>query len=258
VLLVDADVLLLDEVLAVCDQAFRDKAARAFTELLADKTVVLVTHQMSSLRRFCDRAMLLEDGRIEMLGAPDEVADRYAELALEGHGIDVMRPRGDPKRKQRRTKEAEITDLWLERASGERTVTVPPGDEIVLRAAVDVSAPLQSPGLRLEIRNEGNSRIFAPRTLELERGAQRLRRGERIELETAIENRLTAGSYTVVCTVVARPRGAERAVSEAKTARFAIEAGESATAGVVDLKHRVRIAERAGGRPPRRRRGPDR
>jgi ABC-type polysaccharide/polyol phosphate transport system ATPase subunit len=255
VLLVDADVLLLDEILAVGDQAFREKAARAFNELLADKTVVLVTHHMSYLQRFCDRAMLLEDGKVELIGAPDEVAGRYAELALEGHGVDVMSPRGDPKRRRPREKRAEITDLTLAGSTGERMATVAPGEEIVLRVAVEASAPIQQPGLRLEIRNEGNSRIFG-RTLELERGAHRLRRGERVELETAIENRLTAGSYAVVCTVVARPRGAERAVSGARTARFLIEAGETETAGMVDLKHSVRIAERTGGpRARRRRRG---
>lgn len=77
----EADILLLDEVLAVGDVAFRKLCSMVIRELLAGgRTAVLVTHQMSALRELCDRAMLLHQGRIIALGDSPMIADRYTEL----------------------------------------------------------------------------------------------------------------------------------------------------------------------------------
>ena len=75
------DILLLDEVLAVGDAAFQQKCNDYFAALKdKSQTVVLVTHSMENVRKFCDRAILIEKGKILMDGAPDKVADRYTEL----------------------------------------------------------------------------------------------------------------------------------------------------------------------------------
>lgn len=72
------DILLLDEVLAVGDAAFQQKCNEYFQSLHDNKqTVILVTHSMDNVRKFCDRAILLEKGKITMDGDPDEVADAY-------------------------------------------------------------------------------------------------------------------------------------------------------------------------------------
>ena len=77
---VDADVLLFDEVLAVGDASFRDKCFAEFERLKGEKTIVLVTHSMPMVERFCDRAVLLEGGRMVAAGEPEAVARRYLEL----------------------------------------------------------------------------------------------------------------------------------------------------------------------------------
>ena len=75
------DILLLDEVLAVGDAAFQQKCNDYFKSLHAKKqTVILVTHSMDNVRKFCDRAILLENGQIKKDGDPHEVADAYNEL----------------------------------------------------------------------------------------------------------------------------------------------------------------------------------
>ena len=69
---VDADVLLVDEVLAVGDGAFQRKCFDEFSRMRAQgKTILLVTHDMSAVERFCDRAMLLERGSVVAIGPPD-------------------------------------------------------------------------------------------------------------------------------------------------------------------------------------------
>jgi ABC-type polysaccharide/polyol phosphate transport system ATPase subunit len=78
---VDADILLLDEVFAVGDEAFMQKCFEQFRLLKEEgRTVVFVTHRMSQISRFCDRALLLDSGRIAMLGDPAAVANGYSEL----------------------------------------------------------------------------------------------------------------------------------------------------------------------------------
>ena len=75
------DILLLDEVLAVGDAAFQQKCNNYFSTLKDEKkTVILVTHSMTSVRKFCDRAILVNDGKIEMDGDPDKIADAYNKL----------------------------------------------------------------------------------------------------------------------------------------------------------------------------------
>jgi ABC-2 type transport system ATP-binding protein len=80
----DADVLLIDEVLAVGDAAFQQKCFNEFRRLRDEgRTIVLVTHDMVTIERFCHRAMLLEYGRMTALGDPADVGARYMELNFQ-------------------------------------------------------------------------------------------------------------------------------------------------------------------------------
>lgn len=83
------DILLLDEVLAVGDEAFQKKCDDYFHQIKqTDVTIVLVTHDMSSVKRFCDRAMLIENGKIKAIGAPTEIANQYSLDNLNTGGAD--------------------------------------------------------------------------------------------------------------------------------------------------------------------------
>jgi ABC-type polysaccharide/polyol phosphate transport system ATPase subunit len=79
------DVLLLDEVLAVGDENFQQKCFATFDRFKEEgKTVVLVTHALDLLDRFCDRVLLLDHGIVRGIGPPDEVIEAYRESALVG------------------------------------------------------------------------------------------------------------------------------------------------------------------------------
>ena len=78
---VNADTFLFDEVLAVGDEAFQRKCMERFEQLKHEgRTVVIVTHDMSLIERFCDRAMLLQHGAVRLLGEPAEVISAYHEV----------------------------------------------------------------------------------------------------------------------------------------------------------------------------------
>jgi ABC-2 type transport system ATP-binding protein len=75
------DILLLDEVLAVGDAAFQQKCNDYFKSLQDKKqTVILVTHSMENIRKFCTRSILINNGKILMDGKPDPVAESYEKL----------------------------------------------------------------------------------------------------------------------------------------------------------------------------------
>src|SRR5918992_828686 len=81
----DADVMLVDEVLAVGDAAFAQKCMDVFrAKRAAGKTLVLVTHDMATVQSFCDRAMLLQHGDVRYTGDPEEAALRYYRLNFGG------------------------------------------------------------------------------------------------------------------------------------------------------------------------------
>jgi ABC-type polysaccharide/polyol phosphate transport system ATPase subunit len=94
---VDPDILLLDEVLQTGDEVFREKSRqRIISVLQAAKAVVLVTHDMTWVTEFCTRALLIEDGRVALDGAPEDVVRVHREhsqarRAARREAIDRMR-----------------------------------------------------------------------------------------------------------------------------------------------------------------------
>ena len=77
---VNAEILLIDEILAVGDQHFQDKCFAKLKELKeSDKTIVIVSHSLESIRKLCDRAVWIKDGHIEMDGEANKVIDKYLE-----------------------------------------------------------------------------------------------------------------------------------------------------------------------------------
>ena len=75
-----SDILVLDEVLAVGDEAFQRKCNDFFAKIKKDKarTVILVTHSMDSVRKYCNKAMMIRDGDIIVNGSPEDVANEYS------------------------------------------------------------------------------------------------------------------------------------------------------------------------------------
>lgn len=77
------DILLLDEVLAVGDEAFQRKCFAYFAELRKEKkTVILVTHSMDAVQQFCTKALMIESGEIVLLGSPAKVSQKYRDLFM--------------------------------------------------------------------------------------------------------------------------------------------------------------------------------
>jgi ABC-2 type transport system ATP-binding protein len=84
-----SDILLLDEVLAVGDAAFQQKCYNYFEKLKREKkTVVFVSHDMGAVRRFCNKAVYIQDGKVVMEGNPSDIADLYVENNIDASKND--------------------------------------------------------------------------------------------------------------------------------------------------------------------------
>lgn len=78
---VDAEILLIDEILAVGDQHFQDKCFAKLEELKkSDKTIVIVSHSLDSVRKLCNRAIWINNGHVQMDGNTNEVIDEYLKV----------------------------------------------------------------------------------------------------------------------------------------------------------------------------------
>jgi ABC-type polysaccharide/polyol phosphate transport system ATPase subunit len=231
----DADVLLIDEVLAVGDAAFQQKCADAFHEMKAQgKTIVLVTHEMSSVEEYCHRAMLIDDGKVRHIGDPGEVGRHYLRLNFErgmpeDHATVQSQP-GD---------EVKLVDLWLEDEAGERIDNVEHGAHFHLCAELEALRPLDGLGVSFAIANADGIPIadFGV-TPHRDDEIRPFVVGQRVTVRVDIENLLMAGRYFVHLGV---SRGMSQGVALYinSAADFAVFGG-SPTASVISLPHQIK------------------
>ena len=190
----NADIMLIDEVLAVGDAAFAQKCMDVFhARRAAGKTVVLVTHDMATVQSFCDRAMLIHDGEIRYLGDPEETALRYFRLNFGGEHGDGLRPGDVPDVNVR------LVDAWLENAAGERVDNIEQGEPIGFRVRVEARQDLADPVFGFHFSNAEGVHVFGfNRALESPTGEGGvLHAGQRVKIAGTIENRLLPGRYHV-------------------------------------------------------------
>ena len=78
----ETDIILIDEILSVGDEHFKKKSSKKMKELISDdnRTVLIVSHSISTLRQLCTRVLWLHDGKIKMLGKPNDVLDAYQQF----------------------------------------------------------------------------------------------------------------------------------------------------------------------------------
>jgi ABC-2 type transport system ATP-binding protein len=190
----DADVLLIDEVLAVGDAAFQQKCSDAFREMKAQgKTIILVTHEMATVEAYCHRAMLISEGKIQTIGDPGEVGRDYLRLNFDGEGTaeEVLHDRSNDVR---------ILDISLRDEAGSDVTTIEYGKEI--RLHLELEALRDVPGLDVGFLVSNADRVdvlnFGIPVGERE-GSRAVSANERVTVEARVENPLAAGRYFVHC-----------------------------------------------------------
>jgi ABC-type polysaccharide/polyol phosphate transport system ATPase subunit len=151
---IEADILLLDEVFAVGDEAFQRKCVDRILEFKRQgKTIAFVSHSGAALERMCDRALLLRQGLIEYDGDTGEAIRRYQEL-LADEEDPAERAAG---LREWGSGEVRVTHVRLESLDGEPRETFSAGDALVLRIGVEARESVRPPQLAVELRDVSGS-----------------------------------------------------------------------------------------------------
>ena len=195
----DADVMLIDEVLAVGDAAFARKCTDVFrAKHAAGKTIVLVTHDMATVQDFCDRAMVLHEGDLTFMGDPEEAALEYYRLNFAVPGTERGPGREVP------DLNVSVREAWLTGDGGGRVENVEQDTPLGINVLLEAQRDLADAGFAIHVHNEQGDEVFGLNP-ELADGTH-VAAGQRVRIAGPLENPLLPGRYFVDLWV-ARNRG---------------------------------------------------
>jgi len=238
-------------VLAVGDAAFQQKCFDEFVRIRdAGRTILLVTHDMAAVHRFCDRAMLLERGRVVEVGDPETVSNRYLEINFSEAARDDASHERDPGSTERMGDgDAEILDAWFEDGAGERAATVPAGGRCTFAARVRFARPVDDPLFGVVLQNDRRDTILAASTLWSDPTPGRFAAGHELTYHVTFENLLVPGRYDATPAVAHQGSGIAW-IDRRERMTSLLVSGVARTDAVVDLPYEVRLRPAAGSPAP--------
>jgi ABC-type polysaccharide/polyol phosphate transport system ATPase subunit len=241
---VDAEVLLIDEVLAVGDASFQQKCFAEFHRLKDEgRTILFVTHDMSAVERFCDRAILIEKGKMVELGEPAAIARRYNELNF-GRTVHQLAEPGDGEAAEERfgDRTAEILAAWFENADGERVVEMAHGEVCRVCMEARFNEPIEDPVFGFTLRNDVGATIFAATTDLVHGPTGSFAAGETVDVRLEFQNWMVRSTYTVTPSIARAGLGADALDLRADLAQLIVHGGHY-TGGVTNLPHAFEVTK---------------
>ncbi|HEX4719746.1 MAG TPA: ABC transporter ATP-binding protein [Thermoleophilaceae bacterium] len=235
---VDADVLLIDEVLAVGDAAFQQKCFDEFNRIREQgRTVLLVTHAMSAVERFCDRAMLLERGRVVDIGEPNRIANEYLDVNFRQETAGHEEEREHDRFGDRR---AEIVEAWFEDEHGMRTSQLHSGKRCAFAARVHFNETLDDPLFGFVLQNSQKTTVLQASTLDLGQPTGRFTAGDEIEFRIGFDNVFAPDRYFAT-PAIARGGGMIAWIDRRERFASMVVTGTRETDAVVDIPFQIEI-----------------
>jgi hypothetical protein len=234
---VDAEILLIDEVLAVGDAAFQQKCFDEFNRLKSEgRTILFVTHDMGAVERFCDRALLLEHGRVVDIGAPPSIARQYNELNFRRKGGERDASAGAGPAVPPGAF-AEVLGAWFESAQGEVMVTAVQGDACCVRMDVRFLREADDPVFAIALQNEGGQVVFATSSQLQQVTSGPFPPGATAKVRIAFDQWLAPGRYTLMVSVARA--GLE--ISDLRMNNSLIVLPNRPGGGIADLPHSFEV-----------------
>jgi ABC-type polysaccharide/polyol phosphate transport system ATPase subunit len=237
----EADIYLVDEVLAVGDARFQQKCFDTFRRLKkAGRTVVFVTHDLASIERFCDRVILFEQGQIVVDGDPHEVIMEYRQRDLEaepsaaGAGGEGTRW-GDGA--------ARVVDAWFEDEQGRRQTALPQAARTIYRARIRFESALQSPIFGVIVKDERGEHVFVTNTMLDGVDTGSYGAGEEVLYSVSLDAHFAEGRWTASPAVA--HRDGQRFADWWEDGIAISIVGQGYSGGLVDLPHET-LVERLG------------
>jgi ABC-2 type transport system ATP-binding protein len=236
---VDADILLIDEVLAVGDAAFQQKCFDVFNRMREEgRTIVFVTHDMGAVTRFCHRAMLLERGAMVSIGDPRDVADRYLEIAF-GRQVGYEDP--DVGSARMGDGAARVMEIWLGDDREEHRAVAPQSEPLTVNVLIKFHADVLDPAVSLTVLNEHRQPVVVATTTEDRDQTGGFQLGEWAVFAFSFHNMLAPGRYHPIVTISRRGEGLDVIDRFAGGLSFVVS-GMSASGGMVEIPVQTEIS----------------
>lgn len=194
------DVLIIDEALSVGDVYFQHKSferIREFRQL--GTTLLIVSHDRAAIQSICDRAILLDGGRLTKQGTPEEVMDFYNALIAERENSTVAQVTTAEGRVQTTSGNgaASVTGITLENAQGNPLEVLDVGVPVTLRVKVRVHAPIARLVLGYMIKDRLGHQVFGTNTHHMAMPLEALAAGQELEYRFSFPLNLGEGSYSI-------------------------------------------------------------
>ena len=149
---VEPEIILIDEVLAVGDEAFQARCidkVRSFQR--EGRTIVFVTHALDQVRSLCDNAVMLDHGRVHVTGSPDDVV-REMRLTILHNDLEFAREEG--------SKEVEIVGVELLRDGSPLSGAIPSGETLTIQVDLRAIDPVEDPVVSFALHDATNAFVF--------------------------------------------------------------------------------------------------
>ena len=224
------DILVLDEVLAVGDEAFQKKCQDYFFEAKRQKkTIILVTHSMADMLRYCDRAMLIQDGHIALIGDPDAVADAYSDSFLPPK--EVLQAQEQERQKSNLV---EIESVTTE-IDGEIQKFLAEGEDFDIRVVMETDREIPATQLYIDVYDGRNVPVLSmPFSTDAH---QNFKTGKHVVV-FAVNNVLAFGDYRIN---IALQNDSDRTVLAENACRFHIKGIAAEVMSVVNPQRAVTV-----------------
>lgn len=189
----DTDILLIDEVLAVGDADFQRKCFDYFKDLKKNKkTVVLVSHDMSAIREYCDRAILIENNKLVAEGKAEKIATLYSRMFT----------------KDDRHKQSEYVKRWgnskvVFNRVGVKQVKTDDEDKIYVTVNATIKESVDNPIFGFMIKNSASQAILGTNTQIKKVKTGSFKKGEQVRVNWVVPNIFGDGLYYVDPAVIA-------------------------------------------------------
>ncbi len=217
---IDPEILIVDEALSVGDVFFQAKCYRKFEEFKEKgKTILFVSHDLSAISKYCDRAVLLNQGRKLGEGSPKEMIDAYKQVLVGQYELpeaanvpdltadEQVREALEKKKRQQAgvnpntleygTGQAKIADYYITDQKGVRSSAILKGDLFTMHMRVKILEDLPEPIFALSIKNSKGVEITGTNTMFEKAFLDGVKAGETKEITFTQKMRLQGGEYLI-------------------------------------------------------------
>jgi len=198
------DILIVDEALSVGDAYFQHKSFDRIRQFQKQgTTLLLVSHDKQAIQSVCDRAILLDGGRLAREGKPEEIMDYYNAMIAERENDTVRQAEVEGKvQTVSGTGEATVADIALLDEHGERVEVVDVGSPVTLEVRVKVNAPIPRMVLGYMIKDRLGQPMYGTNTHLKGLPLDDVKAGEEVVYRFAFPMNLGPGSYSVATAIV--------------------------------------------------------